>query len=166
MGFKFVPDKNQPYRIFSLGATFAPEGVIVGNLRDGDPQLTPHFKAHEFACPDCKVYKIAIRTLEGLENVRVRAGVPLEVAKTTLTSVVNSGGSGYRCWRHNAETPHSSSHSKHMMGYAVDVHPTGTLTVAELYKLMDSEPVFHGGGLGLYKDFVHGDSWAKRRWQG
>lgn len=158
MGFKFIKDPDASYVVI--------DGIISGSLYKGDPRLTPHFRAHEFACPDCKIYKVAVKTLEGLENVRVKVGVPLKIANTSLTSMVNSGGSGYRCPKHNAETPGSSPHSRHMRGLAVDVHPTGGLTVLKLYHLMEAEPVFAAGGLGLYKNFVHGDCSAFRRWQG
>ena len=115
MGYKFKAEKNAPYGIYG--------DIICGNLRDGDPQLSPHFKAHEFACPDCKEYRIAIAVLEGLENVRTRAGVPLYVAKTSLTSPNNTGGSGYRCPKHNKAVA-GASNSMHLYGRAVDVHPT------------------------------------------
>jgi|GEM_PF-558562 len=161
MGFKFIRNPKASYTI-QRGGSYAPEGVIVGSLKDGNPQLTPHFKASEFACSCCGVYKVAVRTLEGLENVRVRAGVPLEIT--------TANGSGYRCLKHNAEicrkNPNASPHSVHMLGYAVDVHPTGNLTVARLFAIMDAEPVFHRGGLGRYPTFVHGDCWFNRRWSG
>ncbi len=157
MGYKFKADKSAPYGIYG--------DIICGNLRDGDPQLSPHFQAHEFACPDCKEYRIAIAVLEGLENVRTRAGVPLYVAKTSLTSPNNTGGSGYRCPKHNKAVA-GASNSMHLYGRAVDVHPTGALTVAALYSLMLAEPVFRSGGIGTYKTFVHGDNGPKRRWRG
>lgn len=157
MGYRFIADNSAPYKIV--------RGIISGSLRDGDPQLTPHFRAHEFACPDCKEYRIAIEVLEGLENVRVRAGVPLYVAKTSLSRPDNPGGSGYRCPRHNNAVG-GAGKSMHMYGRAVDVHPTGGLTVVELCRLMMSEPVFCDGGIGVYKTFVHGDNGKRRRWAG
>ena len=54
----------------------------------------------------------------------------------------------------------------HLYGRAVDVHPTGALTVVALYGFMLMEPVFRDGGIGRYKTFVHGDNGPKRRWLG
>lgn len=161
MGYKFHAATAATYKVV--------DGVIIGSLRDGNPSLTPHFHANEFACPDCKEYRINVKTLEGLENIRVRGGLPLTVANTTLTSTVNTGGTGYRCPAYNAELckrdPTASRHSRHMQGEAVDIHPADQrMSVYTLYQLVRTEPVFRDGGIGFYDTFVHADCWHRRRW--
>lgn len=159
--WKFTPiSSTYKVQIDNHGKQF-----IIGSLREGNPQLSPHFHANEFACPDCKWYKIAVLTLEGLEELRELAGVPLTVAKTTLLSKVNPGGSGFRCRAHNMATPNASPNSKHMDGYAVDVHPEG-ISVKKLYELAEETSIFSKGGIGLYKTFIHCDIGRKRRWNG
>lgn len=156
--FRIVQNEPVPYKIDKAG-------VIIGNLRDGNPQLSPHFKANEFACACCKEYRIAIDVLEGLERAREMAGTPLAVARTTLTSSVNPGGSGYRCPAHNARVPGASPTSNHMKGTAADVSvPSKILTPKQLAAIMEQIPVFRDGGIGIYPTFVHVDNGRRRRW--
>lgn len=143
------------------------DGIIVGNLNEGNPQLSPHFYANEFACPCCKEYRIAVEVLEGLEQARDLAGMPLAVAQTTLDSPNNPLGSGYRCPAHNARVEGASQKSNHMLGIAADVSvPSGLLSTPQLAGIMERIPVFRNGGIGIYSNFVHVDSGKRRRWRG
>lgn len=158
--FHIPTDESVPYQVTQ-------DGIIVGTLRDGNPQLSPHFFANEFACPCCKEYHIAIEVLEGLEQARDLAGVPLAVAQTTLDSPLNPLGSGYRCPAHNARVEGASKKSNHMLGIAVDVSvPSGILSTPQLAGIMERIPVFKNGGIGIYSNFVHVDSGKRRRWRG
>lgn len=141
------------------------DGVICGNLRQGNPKLSPHFRANEFACACCKEYKIQIAVLEGLEEVRRKYNGPLSVAKTTLESKINPGGSGYRCPAHNAKTAGAAKNSHHLTGKAVDVHPEPftAANLQRLWQIMQTVPPFTVGALILYHTFVHGDNGGKKK---
>jgi uncharacterized protein YcbK (DUF882 family) len=139
------------------------DGLIVGNLKDGNPKLSPNFNANEFACPDCKVYKVSPTVLEGLQSIRDSAGA-IRVAATTLDSSTNPLGSGYRCPTHNTRVG-GARNSEHVRGIAADVSSTN-MSVAQLYAICEQFPAFKNGGLGRYRWGVHVDTGAKRRWVG
>ena len=137
--------------------------IIIGNLKEGNPQLSPNFQANEFTCPCCKEYRIAIPVLEGLQAARVLVGKPLYVAKTTLGSSINPAGSGYRCPKHNSRVKGASATSLHMQGQAIDIS-CPSISVDRLVQYLEQIPVFRNGGIGVYATFVHVDNGRKRRW--
>ena len=53
-----LPPSNTPWH-FALPTGKVPykivDGTICGSLYQGNPKLSPHFRANEFACPCCKV---------------------------------------------------------------------------------------------------------------
>lgn len=163
-----LPPSNTPWH-FALPTGKVPykivDGTICGSLYQGNQKLSPHFRANEFACPCCKVYKIQIAVLEGLEEVRRRYNGPLSVASTTLESKINPGGSGYRCPVHNAKTAGAAKTSHHMTGKAVDVHPEPftAANLQRLWQIMQTVPPFTVGALILYRTFVHGDNGGKKK---
>jgi len=137
--------------------------IIIGNLREGNPQLAPNFWANEFACSCCKEYRIHVTTLEGIQAIRDVARAAIHVGNTTLTTR-NTQGSGYRCPRHNAAIGSSGS-SEHVRGTAADLSfPSGT--VARLFQLCEDIPAFRNGGLGRYRWGIHVDIGPRRRWLG
>lgn len=139
------------------------EGIIIGNLKDGNSALSPNFNANEFACPCCKEYRIAIPVLEGLQAARILIDKPLYVAKTTLGSSINPAGSGYRCPKHNSRVKGASATSLHMQGRAIDIS-CPSISVDRLVQYLEQIPVFRNGGIGVYATFVHVDNGRKRRW--
>ena len=70
--------------------------------------LSPNFSREEFACKHCGVCAINILTVDALQKLRYKLGVPLYVT------------SGYRCWTHNKASG-GAEHSRHPLGWAVDV---------------------------------------------
>lgn len=153
--WKFQYVKNQFYTVI--------DNVIIGNLKNGNPALSPNFNANEFACPCCKEYRIAIPVLEGLQAARVLIDKPLYVAKTTLGSSINPAGSGYRCPKHNSRVKGASPTSLHMEGRAIDIS-CPSISVDRLVQYLEQIPVFRNGGIGVYATFVHVDNGRKRRW--
>lgn len=155
--WKFTKPAGAPYQVIN--------GIIIGNLHQGNPKLSPNFSANEFACACCKEYKIAVVILEALQEVRKRIGQTLYVAKTTLESPVNPGGSGYRCPRHNSRIRGASPVSLHLQGRAADVS-CPTLPILQLRSHLEAIPIFANGGIGTYTSFIHVDNGPKRRWRG
>ena len=140
-------------------------GYIFGDLKEGNPRISPNFKANEFACACCKIYKVNIKLLEGLELARSLCKIPLIIASTTLASNINPTGSGYRCVKQNSKVG-GVNDSQHTLGNAADVAPSKDRSIDQLYKILESIPVFNNGGIGKYKNFIHVDTGRKRRWSG
>lgn len=119
--------------------------------RDGDLQLSPHFRLGEFASRDGAdkvLVDDGLVTL--LEKIREAAGGAV---------VINSG---YRSPAHNAAVGGVSS-SQHVYGRAADIVVDGASSllvgqIAEYY--LDRR-----GGIGVYQTFTHVDTRAIRsRW--
>ena len=79
--------------------------------------------------------------------------------------------SGYRCPEHNARVG-GVPDSQHVQGRAADLVPRG-ITARELHRLIMKAHYEHRlsclGGLGLYRTFVHVDTYMTgklRRWHG
>jgi len=75
--------------------------------------------------------------------------------------------SGYRCEKHNAETPNATPHSQHLLGTALDIACPDGLPYDLFYSGADK--LNPDGGVGKYpeKNFVHIDTRGKRaRWEG
>lgn len=141
------------------------EGFIVGNIRTGgNPKISTHFTAAEFACPDCGMYKIAVKLLEGVERIREKLGVPVRVVNPAAP-----GGQGYRCKRYAlalaARNSQASSKTKHNDGTAADINAAFSRTTpSKLKQIAESIPQFRDGGIGTYSWGIHVDLGPKRRW--
>ena len=119
--------------------------------RDGDLQLSPHFRLAEFASKDGADKVLVDDDLVTLlEKIREAAGGAV---------VINSG---YRSPAHNAAVGGVSS-SQHLYGRAADIVVSGASPllvgqIAEYY--LDRR-----GGIGVYQTFTHVDTRAIRsRW--
>ena len=119
--------------------------------RDGDLQLSPHFRLAEFACKDGSDKVLVDDALvELLETIRAAAGVAVSI------------NSAYRTPAHNAAVG-GVSNSQHVYGRAADIVVAGASPllvgqIAEYY--LDRK-----GGIGVYQTFTHVDTRAIRsRW--
>lgn len=127
----------------SDGCYHIPRGV--------DVQITKNFWAHEIHCQGigcCTESVISKRIMLLAQEIRDDLGEPLTIA--------TSGGSGYRCKKHNAEVPGASPKSLHTISDAVDLHyrdPARLKTVV-LRHLTDGE-------VGLYSWGCHVGRWDR-----
>lgn len=119
--------------------------------RDGDLQLSPHFRLGEFASKDGSDKVLVDDALvELLEAIRAAAGGAVTI------------NSAYRSPAHNAAVGGVSS-SQHLYGRAADIVVSGASPllvgqIAEYY--LDRR-----GGIGVYQTFTHVDTRAIRsRW--
>lgn len=119
--------------------------------RDGDLQLSPHFRLREFASRDGSDKVLVDDDLVFLlEQIREAAGGAVTI------------NSGYRSPAHNAAVGGVSS-SQHLYGRAADIVVSGASSllvgqIAEYY--LDRR-----GGIGVYQTFTHVDTRAIRsRW--
>ena len=119
--------------------------------RDGDLQLSPHFRLREFACKDGSDKVLVDDTLvELLETIREAAGGAVTI------------NSAYRTPAHNAAVGGVSS-SQHLYGRAADIVVEGASPllvgqIAEYY-------LDQWGGIGVYQTFTHVDTRGIRsRW--
>ena len=119
--------------------------------RDGDAELSPHFRLAEFTSRD------------GADKVLVDDGLVelLEAIRAAVGSAVTIS-SGYRSPAHNKAVG-GVSHSQHLYGRAADIvvaraSPLLVGQIAEYY-LGDR------GGIGVYETFTHVDTRSVRsRW--
>lgn len=119
--------------------------------RDGDLQLSPHFRLSEFASKDGSDKVLVDDALvDLLEQIRAAAGGAVTI------------NSGYRSPAHNAAVGGVSS-SQHLYGRAADIVVAGASPllvgqIAEYY--LDRR-----GGIGVYQTFTHVDTRSIRsRW--
>lgn len=106
--------------------------------------LSAHFSSTELQCRCCGRLQIDGRLLDGLEDLRKRAGVPVIVH------------AGYRCPRHNQEVG-GVQHSVHLQGMAADIALPG-ISLQRAYELALQVPQFANGGIGVYDTgFLHVD---------
>ena len=119
--------------------------------RDGDLQLSPHFRLREFASKDGSDKVLVDDALvDLLEQIREAAGGAVTI------------NSGYRSPAHNAAVGGVSS-SQHLYGRAADIVVSGASPllvgqIAEYY-------LGRKGGIGVYSGFTHVDTRAIRsRW--
>lgn len=120
--------------------------------------LSPHFSRSEFRCKGCTnvnpcpfypVDTVDAALITVLEEVRGHFGKPVRIT------------SGSRCLPHNTSIG-GSRRSQHLLHKAADIVVAGVEPQA-VYDFLDPS---HGGGLGLYKSFVHVDVRdGKARWQ-
>lgn len=119
--------------------------------RDGDLQLSPHFRLSEFASKDGSDKVLVDDALvDLLEQIREAAGGAVTI------------NSGYRSPAHNSDAG-GVSNSQHLYGRAADIVVSGASPllvgqIAEYY-------LGRQGGIGVYNGFTHVDTRAIRsRW--
>lgn len=127
----------------SDGCYHIPRGV--------DVQITKNFWAHEIHCQGigcCTESVISKRIMLLAQEIRDDLGEPLTIA--------TSGGSGYRCKKHNAEVLGASPKSLHTISDAVDLHyrDPARLKAIVLRHLKDGE-------VGLYSWGCHVGRWDR-----
>lgn len=89
-----------------------------------------------------------------VDEIRRRLGIPV--------SIVDSGGSGVRCQKHNAEVG-GVYNSEHLYGRAADLHSSAS---PERMKAVAEEVMGNTGGIGLYSWGIHVDTGKYSRWNG
>jgi uncharacterized protein YcbK (DUF882 family) len=114
--------------------------------------LTRNFSSREFTCRHCGRLRLDPALLAGLQALRDRTGVPIDVT------------SGYRCPDHPVERgkPRPGYHS---LGMAADII-IRRHTLREMYEAAEGIPAFSAGGIGIYDGgFIHVDVRASpSRW--
>ena len=119
--------------------------------RDGDLQLSPHFRLSEFASKDGSD-KVLVddAIVDLLEQIRAAAGGAVTI------------NSAYRSPAHNAAVGGVSS-SQHLYGRAADIVVEGASPL--LVGQMAEHYLDRRGGIGVYRTFTHVDTRAIRsRW--
>lgn len=122
--------------------------------KDGDKQVTAHFKVREFRCHDgSDTIFISPKLAQVLEQIRVHFGKPVTI------------NSGYRTEAYNAKTKDAAQYSQHKYGIAADIRITG-VTPKQIAAY--AETILVGtGGIGIYDNFCHVDvRKTKSRWNG
>lgn len=89
-----------------------------------------------------------------VDEIRRRLGIPV--------SIFDSGGSGVRCPKHNAEVG-GVYNSEHLYGRAADLHSSAS---PERMKAVAEEVMGNTGGIGLYSWGIHVDTGKYSRWNG
>ena len=89
-----------------------------------------------------------------VDEIRRRLGIPV--------SIVDAGGSGVRCPKHNAEVG-GVYNSEHLYGRAADLHSSAS---PERMKAVAEEVMGNTGGIGLYSWGIHVDTGKYSRWNG
>ena len=119
--------------------------------RDGDVQLSPHFRLGEFACKDGSDKVLVDDALvELLETIRAAAGGSVTI------------NSAYRTPAHNAAQG-GVSNSQHVYGRAADIVVAGASPL--LVGQIAEHYLDRRGGIGVYKSFTHVDTRSVRsRW--
>lgn len=124
---------------------------VYSKSKDGNTNITPNFKAREFACQDgTDTIFLSTALVETLQKIRNNFGKPITI------------NSGYRTEAHNKKVG-GSNYSQHKYGLAADIVVQGVApaTVAKYVETIMPTT----GGIGLYKTFVHVDVRAnKSRW--
>ena len=119
--------------------------------RNGNEQLTKHFKVKEFACKDgSPVIFIDEYLYETLEILRNKLGKPVIIT------------SGYRTPEWNAKCG-GAKYSYHMCGMAADIRVNG-MTAKEIAKKLD-EIVPEGCGIIVYNNWVHFDVRTEKKYR-
>ncbi len=119
--------------------------------RDGDLQLSPHFRLSEFASKDGSDKVLVDDALvDLLEQIRAAAGGAVTI------------NSAYRSPAHNAAVGGVSS-SQHLYGRAADIVVEGASPL--LVGQMAEHYLDRRGGIGVYQTFTHVDTRTIRsRW--
>ena len=136
---------------------------IGGGVAEGIWAQSKYFKRCEFRCTCnkyCNGFPVEPERLlvEVVNEIRERAGVPI--------SIVDAGGSGVRCTKHNAEVG-GVPNSEHLYGRAADLH--SRLAPSKLKQIAEqvlAEMCPGKGGIGLYSWGIHVDVGKYSRWYG
>ena len=113
--------------------------------KGADTKLSKNFSVYEFACQGngcCSETPIDDQLVTYLQMIRDHFG-----AKVTISC-------GHRCETHNAEVPNAATRSRHIFGWAADIHVEGVKPI-EVARYAESIGV---KGIGLYDTFVHIDT--------
>jgi len=124
--------------------------LLTGTSADHFKRLSAHFRAGEFACRHCGVYRIDTRLVDSLERLR---GVIGPVAVT----------SGYRCAVHNARVGGAQS-SRHLISDAADIVTVDHVPVLDVVR--HAVRLFDGVGVYLTSAgsaFLHVDMFTGRK---
>lgn len=118
-----------------------------------------YFTRKEFACQCGECGGFPVEPDEGLvlalDEFREKLGVPIYI--------VDAGGSGVRCAKHNADVK-GAKNSQHLYGLAADLH--SSKSPEEMYRVAE-EVLGDTGGIGLYSWGIHFDVRpVKARWKG
>lgn len=119
--------------------------------------VSRNFNRQEFACrgKNCCGNSAPIHPdlVTGLQELRDKAGVPLEIS------------SGFRCRHHNKDIG-GAKNSLHTLGLAADVSCPAELNALAMADIAESIKVFREGGIGIYKSWIHVDvrTTGKARW--
>lgn len=89
-----------------------------------------------------------------VDEIRRRLGVPVQI--------VDDGGSGVRCEKHNAAVG-GVANSEHLYGRAADLHSSAS--PQRMYEVAQ-EVLGNTGGLGIYSWGIHVDTGKYSRWKG
>ena len=122
--------------------------------RNGNEQITKHFKVREFRCSDgSDTIFISQELVEVLQKIRDHFGKPITI------------NSGYRTDYKNSRTKNAAKESQHRFGLAADISIRG---VSPSRVAAYAETLLPGtGGIGIYGTFTHIDVRAtKSRWNG
>lgn len=141
------PEQEEPTEyaaeyLQSDGCYHIPRGV--------DVQLSKNLWSHEVMCQGkncCTESIISKRMVETFQKIRDDYGGAIEIA--------TSGGSGYRCYEHNAEVG-GAANSLHLTGSAFDLH------CADKQKLLSvCEKHITDGEIGIYSWGIHAGVWSR-----
>jgi uncharacterized protein (DUF488 family) len=117
--------------------------IRIDNPRENDRQITPHFKASEFACRHCGRTLIDERLVRGLEELRIVKNEPI-----TITS-------GYRCIDHPLSNGRETS--QHTIGRAADFIFGNKFNIIEVFNDIIQIPEIRR--IGIYSGgYIHVDT--------
>lgn len=105
-------------------------------------QITKNFSDYEFACPCCGRFKMDKDFIEQLQKARDSAQIPFVIT------------SGYRCENYNRKVK-GSSNSSHLVGRAVDIEASSSLT---RFLVVYGLTMAGFKRIGIGKNFVHVDN--------
>lgn len=117
-------------------------------------QILPNFNLGELLTKNRKntFTKLELGVLLLLQSIREKFGHPVRVSSSYRSKAYNSSLNG-------------ATSSQHLLGHAIDSHPTDPKRIAEykaVIRMMDIK-----GGVGEYNNFVHVDTRNKKaRWNG
>lgn len=120
-------------------------------------ELSPHFDVNEFHCKctyvDCSETNVSTDLIELLESIHtlmeesIGHAFPIKIT------------SGFRCVKHNTDTPGAAPDSQHPLGTAADI------IIPNKFQRMVDIVVGSRGGVGFYEDRLHVDVRGTReRW--
>lgn len=120
--------------------------------------LTKNFSRWEFACngENCCEHSspISLQLIDCIQKLRDIIGKAISV------------NCGFRCNKHNTETPGAVPDSQHTLGLAADLDTPDGITDQQFAKFAEMIPEFLDGGIGIYPGRIHVDirKTGKARW--